>query len=333
MTSLLLAGDVMLGRGVSQAMQRMHPDEPWGDLLPLFQSADFRLINLESPITGTTKPSPFRKLDHFRAEPIPALLALRSARINACSLGNNHILDYESPGLLDTVQYLENERIKYAGAGTDMKKARAPAFVDLGPGRGKIAVLSLTDQDPIAPVHESEPGVNYFPIDLDASSLAWLDRSIDESREKGASLVILSLHWGSTMTERPPSAFQRFAHAAIERGVDVIHGHGAHIFQGVEVFRGKPIFYDCGDLIDDYGVNPVLRNDWSFLFMLDFDENRLRNLKLVPVQLGYGRARLAREPERELIMNRMISLSREFGTNLQPQGEFLVLRSAAAKAA
>ena len=43
------------------------------------------------------------------------------------------------------------------------------------------------------------------------------------------------------MCPRPPAHFREFAHGALDRGVDVIHGHSAHIFQGIEVFDGKPI--------------------------------------------------------------------------------------------
>ena len=334
MLTLLMAGDVMLGRGVSQALQRMHPEEPWEDLLPHFRRADFRLVNLEAPLTHhKTRWSRTQKIFHFRAEPLPALLTLRGAHIDACSLANNHLLDFEIEGLLDTLKYLGNERIAFAGAGQDIDHAQAPRIITLAKENAKIALLSATDNEPAFAAGPNTPGVNYFPIDLDATSLAWLDRGVEESRRAGAQIIILSLHWGPNMVERPPSVFQRFAHAAIDRGVDVIHGHSAHIFQGVEFYRGKPILYDCGDLIDDYVVDPLLRNDWSFLYSLDFDDATFRELRLIPVQLGYGRARLAREPERELILERMVALSRDLGTRLERDGEYLRLRNKASRVA
>jgi poly-gamma-glutamate synthesis protein (capsule biosynthesis protein) len=76
-------------------------------------------------------------------------------------------------------------------------------------------------------------------------------------------------------------------------GVDLIHGHSAHIFQGIEVHRGKPILYDTGDALDDYAVDPVLRNDRSFVFLADVEGSRVRALRLLPILLQGTRAGLA----------------------------------------
>ena len=69
------------------------------------------------------------------------------------------------------------------------------------------------------------------------------------------------------MRSRPTSEFRVFARRVIEAGADVFWGHSAHIVQGVEVWRGKPILYDTGDFVDDYAVDPNLRNDLSGLFL------------------------------------------------------------------
>ena len=84
------------------------------------------------------------------------------------------------------------------------------------------------------------------------------------------------------MRERPPQEFIDFAHALIDLGVDLIHGHSAHIFQGVEVYKGKIILYDTGDFIDDYAVDPYLRNDRSFLFLIECSHKRIQRLTLLP---------------------------------------------------
>ena len=69
------------------------------------------------------------------------------------------------------------------------------------------------------------------------------------------------------MRSRPTSEFRVFARRVIEAGADVFWGHSAHIVQGVEVWRGKPILYDTGDFVDDYAVDTNLRNDLSGLFL------------------------------------------------------------------
>src|SRR5690606_19771452 len=99
--------------------------------------------------------------------------------------------------------------------------------------------------------------------------LAPVEQALDQARQAGAELVVLALHWGPNMVTRPCDEFRRFARAAIERGVNVVYGHSAHVFQAVERRNHGLILYDTGDFIDDYAVDPVLRNDWSFIFLVD----------------------------------------------------------------
>jgi poly-gamma-glutamate synthesis protein (capsule biosynthesis protein) len=58
------------------------------------------------------------------------------------------------------------------------------------------------------------------------------------------------------------------ARALLDSGADLVFGHGTHTIQGVEIYNGKPILYDTGDFVDDYAVDPELRNDLSGLFLL-----------------------------------------------------------------
>ena len=96
----------------------------------------------------------------------------------------------------------------------------------------------------------------------------------------------------------------------------------------MEIYRGKPIIYDTGDFIDDYAVNPELRNDWSFLFQVSVVEGRFERLDLIPVKLSYARVDLATGGERETILNRMEGLSAEMGTVFTRREGVLVLERA-----
>lgn len=93
----------------------------------------------------------------------------------------------------------------------------------------------------------------------------------------------------------------------------------------MEIYDGKPILYDTGDFIDDYAVNPELRNDWSFLFKVSVEEGRFTRLDLTPVKLSYARVDLAKGDERERIVDRMKRLSAEMGTVFARREGALVL--------
>lgn len=317
MATLALAGDVMLGRGVDAALRAMTPEEPWGDLLPLFQAADLRVVNLECAITAHRRPwTRTPKVFHFGAHP-SAVAVLAAARIDAVSLANNHTLDFEEAGLLDTLAYLDAAGIRHAGAGRDLEAARRPALLDAGDVR--VALVAVTDNEPDFEAGPDRPGTSYLPVSLDPIVLESVEVMVGAARDAGARVVVFSNHWGPNMVERPSDLFRAFAQAVIDRGADVYYGHSAHLVQGIEVYRGRPILYDTGDFLDDYAVDPVLRNDRSCLFRLAVERGGVVGLDIVPVALSYARVERAQGDEREAILDRVTRLSAELGTSLVPR--------------
>jgi poly-gamma-glutamate capsule biosynthesis protein CapA/YwtB (metallophosphatase superfamily) len=319
MITLALTGDVMLGRGVNETLRSVRPEEPWGDVLPLLGSTDLRIINLECAISEHKRPwSRTAKVFHFRADPL-AVEVLRAARVDACSLANNHTLDFEEQGLLDTLEHLEEAGIRYVGAGRNLEEAARPVLLE-----GGVALVAFTDNEPPFAAHSDKPGTNYLPVSLEPEVLRRVEEAVETARGAGAKTIVFSNHWGPNMVERPKESFRRFARAVVDRGADVYYGHSAHVFQGVEIYRGKPILYDTGDFIDDYAVDPHLRNDRSFLFRVSVEDGDLRRLELFPVSLPYSRVELARGTEREVILDRMVGLSAEMGTTFERREDRLV---------
>lgn len=312
----------MLGRGVNASLRSVRPEEPWGDVLPLLESADLRIINLEFAITEHRRPwSRTPKVFHFRADPL-SVEVLRAARVDACSLANNHTLDFEEQGLVDTLQHLEAAGIRHVGAGRTAEEAERPA--QLGAPPDLVALLAFTDNEPPFAAGPGKPGTNYLPVSMEPEVLNRVEAAVGAAREAGAQTVVFSNHWGPNMVERPGELFRRFARAVVDRGADVYYGHSAHVFQGVEIYRGKPILYDTGDFIDDYAVDPNLRNDRSFLFDVSVEAGELLRLELFPVYLPYARVELARGIERAEILDRMVSLSSEMGTTFDRREDRLV---------
>jgi len=326
---LALLGDIMLGRGVNQEIPLHPPAHFWGTTLPILQSADAVFGNLECAITSHTHPwSKTYKVFHFRADPA-AINLLKIANIQGVSLANNHSLDFEEQGLLDTLRHLDQADIVHVGVGTNLAQARAPAIITI---KGlKVGFIAATDNEPVFAARENKPGTNYLSIELKPDTLTHLQQDIEGAKKAGAEFIILSLHWGPNMVQVPPARFRSFAQAAIDMGVDVIHGHSAHLFQGVEFYRHGVIFYDTGDFLDDYAVDSVLRNDWSFIFMLEIKGKRVHKVKLRPVRLKYAQTNLASGEEAEAIMTRMKKLCTPFGTVVQEVPKGLELSQAKAE--
>src|SRR5438093_13187038 len=140
--TLLFVGDVMLGRLVNTVLQEKSPAYPWGDTLSLFQRADVRFCNLECAISDWPTPwSATPKVFHFRSD-AKNIETLTTAHIDAVSLANNHVLDFEYEGLFHMMNTLQEAGIHYAGAGATLREASAPAIWSVN---GKtIGLLAFT---------------------------------------------------------------------------------------------------------------------------------------------------------------------------------------------
>lgn len=324
--TLAFVGDVMLGRGVNQEIlkqaseAKLAPESFWGDVLPILKGANAVFANLECAITKHTQQCRrTAKVFHFRADPI-AVDVLRAANIQCVSLANNHSLDFDDQGLLDTLHYLDTANIHHAGAGRNIHEAIAPAILTIVDRM--IGFIALTDNEITFSSTHNRPGTYYLEIEPKPEVLAIVQDSVKQAHEAGASFVILSAHWGPNMVTSPSQYFQDFAHAVIDCGVDIFYGHSAHLFQAVERYNHRLILYNTGDFLDDYAVDPVFRNDWSFVFLVNVSSSGIQQLKSIPVRLHYAHVELAKGQEFTGICMRMRSRCAEFNTPISaiPEG-------------
>ncbi|MHB0871519.1 MAG: CapA family protein [Chloroflexota bacterium] len=312
--TLALTGDVMLGRLMNAVLHERGPLYPWGNSLPLLRGADLTLMNLECVIATTGRPwDRWPKAFHFRADPI-ALEALLDAGTDFVSLANNHVLDYQEEAMLEMLRRLDAAGIAHAGAGRNQAEAARPALIE---SHGlHVAVIAFTDNEPDWSATEDRPGINYQPVTTVRQFFDRVREGIAEARRQGADLVIASNHWGPNMRERPSPRFRNFARAVVDAGADLYLGHSAHLFQGVEVYQGKPIFYDAGDFVDDYAVDPLLRNDRSALIRCTVGPSGVERVQLLPVLIEDFQVNLATGSEFDAIAARLQALSAEFGTRV-----------------
>jgi len=138
---------------------------------------------------------------------------------------------------------------------------------------------------------------------------------VDQTRKK-VDLLIVSAHWGPNWGYRPQPNHIPFAHALINAGADIVHGHSCHVFQGIEIYKARPILYSTGNFVDDYAVDDVERNDESFIFAVEITDGMLKNLRLYPTIIEDFQARLAKRDQALAIAEKMKKLSQEFGTDL-----------------
>jgi poly-gamma-glutamate capsule biosynthesis protein CapA/YwtB (metallophosphatase superfamily) len=307
--TLAIAGDVMLGRLVASALAERGWAPPWGELLPVVEDADLFLINLECALTELTQPC-YDKVFHFRVDPAAAT-TLQRGRVAFASLANNHTADFGLDGLVETIRTLDRAGIRHAGAGASLGEARAPARLTAAGWR--VAVVACADHPAEWAATPSTPGISHVPVPDGIGAV----REVLAEARRDADLVVFSIHWGPNMRERPTPWFRDFARSVVEAGADVFWGHSAHVTQGIEVWRGKPILYDTGDFVDDYRVDPALRNDLSALFLLRARPPQIERLEVLPVEIGDRRVRRARGAARDRFVQRFTRLCAEMGTTVR----------------
>src|SRR5712692_3433239 len=100
---------------------------PFQEVKSVLKSADLAVVNLECPFTERGEKIP--KNFNFRARP-ELVSALLAGGVGAVSVANNHMMDYGTLGLLDTLATLYEARIPHFGAGRNLQEARRPAIVE-----------------------------------------------------------------------------------------------------------------------------------------------------------------------------------------------------------
>jgi poly-gamma-glutamate synthesis protein (capsule biosynthesis protein) len=327
--TLAFVGDLMFGRLVDQELHRRDPEWFWGDVLGVLRGADAVFGNLECAVT--TREEQWRrtpKTFHFRAHPA-CVDVLKAGNVRFVSLANNHALDFETAGLFDTIHHLEKAGIACAGAGADAQKAAAPALVRVG--ALTVAVFAVTDNMPEAGAAESDPGVCY--VDAEGASGDPSASDIAAARALGADLVVVSAHLGPNMLVHPVPALRVYKQRLVASGADLVYGHSAHVVQGLERIGRALVLHDTGDFIDDYAVDEKLRNDLSFVFLVEATKAGFERIRLVPVRLYLAQTRLAAPDEAEWLCARMQDLSREYGVELARTEEGLSLELSGTKSA
>lgn len=309
---LALAGDTMLGRGVAEAIRAGTPLFS-GEVVDLVHQTDLFLLNLECCISarGERWPDPSKPF-FFRAPP-EAAEVLAALGVDCVTLANNHALDYGAPALLDTLRYLGDAGIEVAGAGVDRTAARQPAFLERDGFR--LRVVGVTDHPVEFAASPDSPGVAF--ADFRDGVPAWLVDTLSESADP----VLVAPHWGPNMTEAPVAHVRRTAHRLMETGAALVAGHSAHVFHGVS---GR-VIYDMGDFIDDYAVDPWLRNDLGLLFFVDLGPSGPVRLEAVPIALDFCHTRLATGSEKVWIEERFVAACGLMGTGVERAEDRLIV--------
>lgn len=321
---MIAVGDIMLGRSVGKRLEKSDSgySTAFSDVSGLLGQGDIVFANLEAPMTDSIHSLSRDKKIILKSSP-KSSEALKKAGFNLVSLANNHMLDYYSEGMFDTMALLEKGGILHSGAGKNLEEARKPAIIEKNGIR--LGLLSYTDM--VQYIYAGNPSLKYA-ADTDKAGVT--PRIYEYIREDIAGiraqvdLVAISLHWGveESFTVTPEQV--EFAHKLLDEGADIILGHHPHQFQGIEIYKGKPILYSLGNFIFDQN-DP--ENMETFIVGMEYEGTELKSLEATPVRIiDKCRAVVQTEAEAAKMMEREISLCSKMDTVCSIQNNKLVFK-------
>ncbi|MCS0497191.1 CapA family protein [Ancylobacter sp. MQZ15Z-1] len=256
--TMLLVGDVFV--------QRDDPPSVFKYVGDFLKSGDFTLGNLEGSTSDSGAPWSIKETN-WRAD-ARQVTALSAAGFDAVTVANNHMLDFGHDALRETLGHLDRLGIKHTGGGENFAEAHRPAIVEkhgcriallgytsvfipewaAGPDTPGLAVMrARTSYEAPRRVFEvpgTPPIVRTRLFEEDREQLA---ADIAAAR-RGADIVVCAFHWGVSRGYREIAEYQvELGRHAVDVGADLVVGSHPHVLQGIEVYKGRAIFYSLGN--------------------------------------------------------------------------------------
>lgn len=396
------------------------------EVLRVVRGADFALANQEGPAFNVqTRKFAVNETGAMLPSDTTAPWDIRNMGVRMLSMANNHGMDYGADALMENLRLLKLAGIAYAGAGANLREARAatvlptpkgrvavvatagtfkPNFV-AADGRGALAeragistVRTTTFQQvtasemkllqqlkgmrapttaPDATVPQQlmvldqiyqlgdKPGLSYRINEFDLKDIM---QAVHKAK-KNSDLTVFTIHAHQSATGEddtnpvPGDYLVQLFHSVVDAGADVVAAHGNHLIRGIEIYKGKPIFYGLASFSfsgqpagTNMGGEPRLLAEpsptgppsdqsirqlgggatltmWESMFATTtWEGGTLKEVRIYPVDLNAagnkpkGVPSFAAPELARKILDELKKISAPFGTNIQIEGNVGIIR-------
>jgi len=283
---------------------RADPESIYGDLLPVLRRADVRIVNCECALTSAATPA-WKSGAVFKGEPAH-VKSLTAVPFEVACLANNHVLDYGVAGLRESLRVLHRHGIKTVGAGLTGEQAYAP--LTLAVNGQAIHVVNISEGEDLT-ASQGGPGVFGWDIPRAAALIGRL-------KTRGG-VVIAIAHAGLEYVPYPPPYVVSAFRAMADAGADCVIGHHPHVPQGIERWRGRPIFYSLGNFAF-YQPTTLLHRKIGFCVSLSCAGGRIAGVELHPYRITDAGLRVLETKEEASFHRSLARISRPFKTAAGP---------------
>lgn len=236
---ILVTGDLCPINRIEQLVSGGNYGEILNDFTDIMRDSDLNITDLECPLTSS-EASRKKIGPHQKAHP-DCINLLSYAGINLVTLANNHIMDYGSAGLIDTIDLCRSKNISIVGVGKSSREASEPYFTTIN-GR-RLAVLNCADDEFVTAPDNSYKCNSIDTIELH-NSIARIRKEVD--------YIIVIIHAGNEYYSLPSPRTKALYRFLVDCGADAVLANHSHAFSGYEVYNSKPVFFGLGNFIYDW---------------------------------------------------------------------------------
>jgi poly-gamma-glutamate synthesis protein (capsule biosynthesis protein) len=237
--TLAAVGDVNLGDLPGAYIGRFGVRYPWTSVAPMLRRADVAFGNLECAVSRRGFPVP--KEFNFRGNPASLRAMAAFPEFDVLNLANNHVGDYGTAAMLDTIKYTRRYGMVPVGAGRSLASASRPrVFQALGL---RIAFVAFSD---------ILPASFFAGPDRAGTQQATTEniRSSVSRAKRRADVVIATFHWGVERATVEDARQRAFAAEALEAGATAVIGAHPHVLQPIRnVGPRRLIAYSLGNFV------------------------------------------------------------------------------------
>ncbi len=291
------AGDILLDGKVAANMDKYGVNYPFEKVRGLLSGSDISFANLETPIS--TRGQKATKTYTFRSAP-KTLQAIVNSGIDGVSVANNHTLDYGVNALTDTLDYLDGYKIGHTGAGRNIDEAFTAYSKTVNGKRVAIVGISRVLSGPSWYAGDNKAGIA-SGYDFDAM-MRYVKNAV-----KYSDITVIYIHWNNEYQDYPEDYARTYAKAFIDAGVDAVIGSHSHCLQGIETYKGKPVFYSLGNFV----FTPTQRSNKAYdsmIVTLTFDGDKVSS-KITPVKIENTRPILREQAYNETTYSKLNKIS------------------------
>ena len=165
---------------------------------------------------------------------------LKTGCFDVIALANNHLGDFGTKPVLETIKVIRKNGMKPVGAGKDLSESKKPLFIKK---KGKrIAFINIAENE-FGMARDNVPGA--APVDPLENI-----RNIKEVSKK-SDITIVFVHGGNERNPLPSPLTVKTYRAFIDAGASAVVAAHTHCPQGIEMYKGRPIVYSMGNFLFD----------------------------------------------------------------------------------